>query len=376
MAKEKKIKLILFRIGMALLPLLLVLVLVEIFLRVIDYNPLKHINEKSVREHIFLKQSSDKYIRYELNPGYKGTIVRAEIRINSHGFRGREYDIEKKNKFRICVLGDSLAFGTILKEEDLFPQKVEKYFLEDSIPIEALNLAVLGYDTLQEVKNFEQKGLKFSPDLVIVAYCLNDIGITPLEYKKIKKFVAMKRSLRIVQFIRLKLDRLRLINKLKKEMDSIKGYDHQFRELYRPVENDPVIDRYVEEIRQTLDEYENPFWLRHYTSPTRIGKIRYSFEELKRMSVENKFEVIVVIFPLLKKFHQQYVYARAHDIIRHEAERNGFKVLDLTEPFDHYGFKKLTYDGVHLNAAGHKLASQVLYKELKPMIPPNPPPDF
>ncbi len=368
MTKEKKIKLILFRICTPLLLTLLVLVLVEIFLRVFDYNPLKHINEEAGREHIFLKQSSNKYIRYELNPGYKGTIIRTEIRINSHGFRGREFDIDKKNKFRICVLGDSLAFGTVLKEEDLFPQKMEKYFLRDSIPVEVLNLAVLGYDTLQEVKHFEQKGLKFSPDLVIVAYCLNDIGITPLEYKKIKKFVAMKRSLRIVQFLRLKLNRMSLINKLKREMNSIKGYDHQFQELYQPVENDPVIDRYVKEIRQILDKYKNPFWLRPYTFPTRIGKIRYSFEELKRMSVENKFEVIVVIFPLLKKFNQQYIYARAHDIIRHEAERNGFKVLDLTEPFDHFGFKKLTYDGVHLNAAGHKLASRVLYKELKPII--------
>jgi lysophospholipase L1-like esterase len=369
MAKKGKIKLLVFKVCALLFTTLLMLVLVEIFLRIIDYNPLKHINEESGREHIFLRQSSNKYTRYELNPGYKGTIIRAEIRINSHGFRGREFDVDKKNKIRICVLGDSITFGTVLKEEDLFPEKLGRYFLRDSLPVQVLNLAVLGYDTLQEVKHFEQKGLKFSPDIVVVAYCLNDIGITPLEFKKIKKFVSMKQSLRIVQFIRLKLNKLSLINELRREMDSIKGYDLQFKELYQPVENDPVINRYIEEIRQLLDKHKNPFWLRHYTSPIRIGKIRYSFEELKRMSIQNKFRVIVMVFPLLKKFNQQYIYVKAHDIVRHEAERNGFEFLDLTEPFDNFGFQKLTYDGVHLNAAGHKLAARALYKELKPIIP-------
>jgi len=159
-----------FKIVVPIFSFIILFFLLEIFLRIIQYDPFRSIVEEKGKPKIFLKQSSNKFIRYELNPGYQGKIYRSHVRINSHGFRGREYDVDKGNKFRICILGDSVTFAINSEEIDTYPSRLEKYFQTDSIPVEVLNFAVEGYDTLQEVKHFEKNGRKFSPDLVVVAY--------------------------------------------------------------------------------------------------------------------------------------------------------------------------------------------------------------
>ena len=364
--KNRK-KLLLFRILVPLFSIIFILLMFEIFLRIVQYNPLKFFNQESdVKLH--LKQSPNKYIRYELNPGYRGVKFGAKIRINSSGFRGREYDLKKREKFRICVLGDSVAFGFSLEEKDIFAYRLEKLFSRNGLAIEVLNLSVEGYDTLQEVKHFRERGLKFSPDLVIVAFCLNDIGHTPLDIRDARQLVSLKKSLRIVQFIQQKLNKLKLMNKLKKEMKAIKGYDQQFSQLYQPIGKDPVIDRHIQHINEILKEHKGRFWLRQFTSYNRIGKIRYSFKLLEKMAGENRFNVIIMILPFRISAQQNYLYGDAHSIIRHEAERCRFQVMDMVFPLKDFGFQKVSIDGVHFNPIGHKVIAHTLFTRLRPLI--------
>ena len=39
---------------------------------------------------------------------------------------------------------------------------------------EVLNFGVSGYNTQQEVETLREKGLRYSPDLVVLAVCVND----------------------------------------------------------------------------------------------------------------------------------------------------------------------------------------------------------
>lgn len=95
---------------------------------------------------------------------------------NRLGFRDRDHDVQKPSGVsRILVLGDSAAQGIFIpKDEDIFPALLEKYLKERELNAEVLNFSVIGYNTQQEVETLKDKGLAFNPDLVILAYCLND----------------------------------------------------------------------------------------------------------------------------------------------------------------------------------------------------------
>jgi lysophospholipase L1-like esterase len=100
------------------------------------------------------------------------------IRINSHGFRDREYPVEKPaGVYRIACIGDSFTFGATLVE-DTYVKKLEKLFAAAPAPqaVEVMNLGVNGYNTRQSLAHLKKFGMRFDPDLVILGFYLgNDI---------------------------------------------------------------------------------------------------------------------------------------------------------------------------------------------------------
>jgi hypothetical protein len=119
------------------------------------------------------RKSSNPYLRYELVPGAKS----ADVSINSDGFRGKDYSIEKSQIFfRIIMLGDSEIFSIRLFQTDTLPAQLENLLNQNSrrFRYEVLNFGVEGYNTFQELEMLKSKGLKYKPDLIILNYVLND----------------------------------------------------------------------------------------------------------------------------------------------------------------------------------------------------------
>jgi lysophospholipase L1-like esterase len=113
------------------------------------------------------------------------------VSLNGRGFRGRELVVPKAGGLtRVVVLGDSIAFGYGVRDEQTFPQILDA---RDN-GIEAGNLAVQGYGPGQELLVLRRDGLRVDPDVVVLAVCLrNDFadavlpvalynGITPRPY--------------------------------------------------------------------------------------------------------------------------------------------------------------------------------------------------
>jgi len=114
---------------------------------------------------------------YELKPS--ATAYAGRVRTNRHGMRDREYSLAKPpGTTRICVLGDSVAFGfgsRPIEQGGTFPDLLEKALNESSAGrFEVLNFAVVGYNAEQEAIVLERKVLAFDPDLVLLAYVPND----------------------------------------------------------------------------------------------------------------------------------------------------------------------------------------------------------
>jgi lysophospholipase L1-like esterase len=102
------------------------------------------------------------------------------VAINSLGMRDGERELAKKPEtFRIVGLGDSLMFGWGVSHEETFLALLEKQLNAGSSEqrFEVWNLAVPGYNSVQEVETFAAKADAIEPDLVIVNWVGNDMDL-------------------------------------------------------------------------------------------------------------------------------------------------------------------------------------------------------
>src|SRR5262249_40740344 len=162
-------------VGLLLGTVALFLVLLELVFRLAGVSVgTVQINRGTVR------RSSNPRLAFELRPG---AVLHAEVdyRINGEGLRNPETPVARPPGVkRIAVVGDSIAFGYWVAEEQAFPRQLER-MLGGSV--EVLDFAVPGYNLDQEIETLRVKAFDYSPDLVLVAFCLNDLeGIFSYEY--------------------------------------------------------------------------------------------------------------------------------------------------------------------------------------------------
>lgn len=282
----------------------------------------------------FYQRSNDPFIRYELIPN---TVVSGRIRINSGGFRGPEVTIEKpKGVFRILMLGDSEIFSYLLPEDAPLPRQLEKLLNEESrnLKYEVINAGVEGYNTLQELEVLKYKGLKYSPDLVILNYVLNDPE--PGEYFFGDNFFA-RNSATYRYFM----------NRVKKAM--IKA------------------NRKKLGIKTEVDE----FYYLH--SGARLRNVQNAIIEMADILRKRNIKLIVNIFPTsslsVKDFKENYPYRPLHALIKSIKDDN-IIFVDQIDEFNRLGMTpqgvsiNYQYNESHKNGAASAVMAEYLYRVL------------
>jgi lysophospholipase L1-like esterase len=106
---------------------------------------------------------------YGLNPKHPD--------ISTQGTRDDAVAMPKpKGALRILVLGDSLAYGSDVARDKTFPNRLESLLRRQFGPsVDVINSAVAGYTPYNELEYYLAKGRTFEPDIVIVAFCMNDV---------------------------------------------------------------------------------------------------------------------------------------------------------------------------------------------------------
>lgn len=102
------------------------------------------------------------------------------VDINSHGLRGPETTYEKPHAmYRILNLGDSVAMGWGVRDEDTYGRRLESMLNEqatDNLRYEVINAGVPGWNLENALAYLQGEGLKFKPDLIILDLTIaNDI---------------------------------------------------------------------------------------------------------------------------------------------------------------------------------------------------------
>src|SRR5262245_11305743 len=128
------------------------------------------------------RTAKDPQIGHEHNPGKSGRFMGVEIAINSHKLREREIGFEKPADVkRILMLGDSVTLGWGVDFDQTTSKQLEASLNLSNGPrkYEVINAGVGNYNTQMEVQYFFNEGLKYSPDMVILNYFINDAEETP-----------------------------------------------------------------------------------------------------------------------------------------------------------------------------------------------------
>jgi lysophospholipase L1-like esterase len=119
-------------------------------------------------------------------PGTSAFLMGAEVSINSHGHRDREFSLEKPpGTYRIVLLGDSTTFGWGVTTEETVAKILEGELNKRQVPgysrFEVINAGVGNYNTVQEVTHYMTYDRAFKPDMVILEYFINDAEPVPKE---------------------------------------------------------------------------------------------------------------------------------------------------------------------------------------------------
>lgn len=117
---------------------------------------------------------------YALRPGARSQLDASSnvvYEVNPDGYRGPVAPLQKLDdgRLRVLVLGDSVAFGYGVEEEETFARRLEATS-DGADGMEVLNFGVGGYNPYNEAALFQAKGPPYHPDIVLVQFCINDLN--------------------------------------------------------------------------------------------------------------------------------------------------------------------------------------------------------
>lgn len=218
------------------------------------------------------------------------------IDTNSLGFRDLEFPLQKRpGEFRVLALGDSFTYGCGVQLADSWPQLLEQALQHGrSTPVEVVNAGfACGAHTPAGYTDWVRSdGLQFGPDLVIVGFCLNDMGDVPmLSYPEVKRTPVLGGFSRLLDFT---VQRLR--------QRAVRNQPRDFTEVVRA---DPSI------------------W-----QATQQGLLG-----LQQLLAEHRVPLLVAVFPMLSQLREDYPYAGLHRMVAEFCAGHGIRCVDLAAPF-------------------------------------------
>ena len=95
------------------------------------------------------------------------------IAMNGEGFFDSQHQVTKPpGKKRVLFLGDSFTIGFGVSRKNRYTDRIREYLGPE---YEVINMGMWGWSTDQELLVLKEKGLKYSPDVVVLAMFLDDI---------------------------------------------------------------------------------------------------------------------------------------------------------------------------------------------------------
>ena len=304
---------------------------------------------------------------YHQRPGFDG--------ISSQGLRDREFGIPKPaGVARVLILGDSIVFGEHVKPEETFAKRLESLFQARGRNMEVINAGVDGYSAFNERVYYKERGRLFQPDVVIIAFCMNDI-VDPLPHWNFTGRNLLTIPDDAIPNLRYHVDTILPRFRISRTREQLSRYSHIFLDLsvrFAPIGDPPPFRALPSATAQdgrrwptyvTSEDGKSLEVLLDYASPE-WQWLRRMYDDLGAAIRAEHAMPLFLFFPLDYQLNPDYPFLPQTLLMRYCAER-AFDCLDLLplfradvskRPFQRYRSNYL--DIWHLSPEGHRIVAE------------------
>jgi hypothetical protein len=274
---------------------------------------------------------------------------------NSRGYRDKERTLAKPpGTRRIVCLGDSFAWGTGVQFDDALPQRLERGLnRREGETWEVVNLARPGMNTVDQAPQLASEGLAYDPDLVVLAFCLNDAedaGVRDARTKaRAERGSARRQSGRRGPPSPAFMDRFAL-------------YRFVSGRLHATLQN-----------RARIEGYKAGY------APDAAGWVacQEALRQMVRLCRDRGVPFVVTIFPLFGNLLDDgYPFPEIHARVAEVSTAAGARVVDLLPAYRKLRWELLVVNGPrdeHPNEIAHRIAADTLLQKLdEGLLPPSP----
>lgn len=287
---------------------------------------------------LIFQKSPHPDISYELISNIRKKAYRSIVTTNSLGFRSPEIDA---NKPLIAVLGDSIAFGYGLEDEETIPARLNALLPDWNI----LNTAAPGYDLKVQTAIYREKLKNLNPALLILIFHPNDlegVGVGFLDDQGIIRSQGWTPSAPECDPIQHGL------------LGYLPGrcfldFHSTFYKAVKKVVNSRYRQRELKEMRE--ESKENPE--SEDITDAQLAAYAADLDRFIRLT-PSSLPRLFVIWP------DRRVHAIARPKLKQMVEQRGFTVLDLYAAFGNAA-PTLSWDTVHPNAETAKRGAEEIF---------------
>jgi lysophospholipase L1-like esterase len=298
---------------------------------------------------------------WELRAGSSSDIGRVRISVNRDGHRGRAVEGARKSGVRrILMLGDSVAFGVGVGDDQTFSARMDR----PGAGLEVVNLGVPGYGPAQQLLLLRTRGLAYRPDTVVVHFCLaNDFADAVLSEALYDQHPAPYLTIESgglkVKNSHLQLGVARGLLQRLSESSALCRTVSAFLSRATTVDSRGAADasRWPKRKRRAL----------HDTNA--LSTISLWLASLNELSRSAGSQLLLVIHPDRTLDRGNALWS---SVLKGLAMESRIPVLDMADYYRENGFTfdQVTIDGVgHLSTAGHAVVAQALERALRELRP-------
>ncbi|MBW1989241.1 MAG: hypothetical protein JRI97_06815 [Deltaproteobacteria bacterium] len=289
------------------------------------------------------------------------------IRTNALGFRGPEVAVPKPpGVCRVLVLGDSITLGDYLPEEEGWVAALAASLEERTAPgkVEAINAGVGDTGLAEQLAILEETGLSTEPDLVVLAFYLNDSrppwGFASEEGSP--GWLCRKSALAWWICGRLRLGRW-------------VGEHKERRFAWVRAAKDPAW-AHSRSAFLALAHQARADWGAAW-NPQSWETVAPLLDRLKRLSRERGFSVAVACFPVAFQVAADFEESTPQRELARLCRDRGFAFLDLLPLLREHRQERLFFDHCHPTAWANRLIGRAAAEFAAPLLAgSNRPPDM
>jgi len=279
---------------------------------------------------------------YAYGDGRPPLVVRGTT--NAHGFRGPIVPRRRSGARRVACIGDSYTFGEGVGDDETWPAQLAAELEREATTTkhEVMNCGVNSYDTRQEVRLLETRVLPYDPDLVLLAFFLNDAAV-----RAEGRFAGVEFGRPSATY------RFLTENALARKVRSVSRLADGISD--RLVRHEYLV--FLGESRSRLYAQDAPGW----------KMARDELVRAQEILAAREIPFVVILYPLLFRTGETLATHDAYEKVAAHCNVSGIRVLDLEPTFIDADVDRLRVHpaDAHPNADGHALAARAIYESLR-----------